>query len=96
MTVQELLGDLATKDNVDYVSPELQFIEDKPGNCKLYKVHYREVDSTDNTAVYNSQSIYVVDEGLETEKAYYKDNIPTVRLKSVLTKAAAEVAEISK
>lgn len=90
MTLPQLLADIATWQQVDYVSPNLQWVEDKPGNCKRYKVHYREVDAQANTALYSSVNIYIVDEGTETEAAYYENNKPKVVIQSVREREAQQ------
>ncbi len=70
MTKTELLADLEGKEFIDYVAtPEL--VETKPDGTKLYLVNVREV--VNKAALYRNISFYVVDEGGETEKAYYKD-----------------------
>jgi len=75
MTKSELLQDLASKDWCDSINGDPQLQEVKSDGGKWYIVNIREVQN--NVAVYRNISFYVVDEGLETEKAYYKDSVPS-------------------
>ena len=84
MNKQELLEDLLSKDWCDSLNgpPELQ--ELKVDGGKWYNQNMREVQS-ESVAVYRNIPFYVVDEGLKTEAAYYKDAVPESITKEILT-----------
>jgi hypothetical protein len=84
--VKEILQDIQNKSFVDSVN-QVELKEVKADGGKWYLANVREVKD-DNTAVYRNIHFYVVDEGLETEKAYYKDEIPTE-----ITKGAIDFTE---
>ena len=84
--VKEILQDIQNKTFVDSVN-QVELKEVKADGGKWYLANVREVKD-DNTAVYRNIHFYVVDEGLETEKAYYKDEIPTE-----ITKGAIDFTE---
>ena len=84
--VKEILQDIQNKSFVDSVN-QVELKEVKSDGGKWYLANVREVKD-DNTAVYRNIHFYVVDEGLETEKAYYKDEIPTE-----ITKGAIDFTE---
>lgn len=84
--VKEILQDIQNKSFVDFVN-QVELKEVKADGGKWYLANVREVKD-DNTAVYRNIHFYVVDEGLETEKAYYKDEIPTE-----ITKGAIDFTE---
>jgi hypothetical protein len=77
MNKQELLQDLESKSFVDAINGEPELKETKADGGKWYLVNIREVNPDGDSATYRNIHFYVVDEGLETEKAYYKDSIPT-------------------
>ena len=84
--VKEILQDIQNKSFVDSIN-KVELKEVKADGGKWYLANVREVKD-DNTAVYRNIHFYVVDEGLETEKAYYKDEIPTE-----ITKGAIDFTE---
>jgi hypothetical protein len=84
--MKEILQDIQNKTFVDSVN-QVELKEVKADGGKWYLANVREVKD-DNTAVYRNIHFYVVDEGLETEKAYYKDEIPTE-----ITKGAIDFTE---
>lgn len=84
--VKEILQDISDKSFVDSIN-QIELKEVKADGGKWYLANVREVKD-DNTAVYRNIHFYVVDEGLETEKAYYKDEIPTE-----ITKGAIDFTE---
>jgi hypothetical protein len=84
--MKEILQDIQNKSFVDSVN-QVELKEVKADGGKWYLANVREVKD-DNTAVYRNIHFYVVDEGLETEKAYYKDEIPTE-----ITKGAIDFTE---
>ena len=84
--VKEILQDIQNKTFV-YSVNQVELKEVKADGGKWYLANVREVKD-DNTAVYRNIHFYVVDEGLETEKAYYKDSIPTE-----ITKGAIDFTE---
>lgn len=84
--VKEILQDIQNKTFVDSIN-QVELKEVKADGGKWYLANVREVKD-DNTAVYRNIHFYVVDEGLETEKAYYKDEIPTE-----ITKGAIDFTE---
>ena len=88
-TKNEILQDIANKSFIDSLNGEPELSPDSPkaDGGKWYIQNVREVKD-DNTAVYRNIHFYVVDEGLETEKAYYKDEIPTE-----ITKGAIDFTE---
>lgn len=73
MTGAQLLADLAARDFVGWVGAPI-FIEEKPDGTKLYHVPVRQ--EWGYAATYILQPCYVVDEGLPSEEAFYKDTIP--------------------
>jgi len=75
MNTQELLNDLLSKDWCDGLNgvPKLQEIKDDLG--RWYIVNIRELQGG-NVGIYRNIHFYVIDEGLETEAAYYMDKIP--------------------
>jgi len=75
MNKKELLADLALKPFVDGLNGEPELQEVKADGGKWYTQNLREVQSG-NVAVYRNIHFYVVDEGLATELAYYKDAVP--------------------
>jgi hypothetical protein len=76
MNKAELLEDLAKKEWCDSINgiPILKEIKDDGG--RWYLVNIREVNPDGKSAVYRNIHFYVVDEGLKTEIAYYKDSVP--------------------
>jgi hypothetical protein len=84
MTKKELLEDLKGKSFVDSLSGEPELQEVKADGGKWYTQNIREFQS-DIVAVYRSIHFYVIDEGLKTEKAYYKDAIPETITRKILT-----------
>jgi hypothetical protein len=76
MTKTELLQDLASKDFVDSINGEAELKELKADGGKWYLINIREINPDGQSAVYRNIHFYVVDEGLVTEAAYYKDSIP--------------------
>ena len=72
--VKEILQDIQNKTFVDSVN-QVELKEVKADGGKWYLANVREVKD-DNTAVYRNIHFYVVDEGLKTEIAYYKDSVP--------------------
>lgn len=79
MNKQELLNDLTSKDFCDSLNGKAVPTPDSPkaDGAIWYVQNIREVHPTKMTATYRNIYFYVVDEGLETEQAYYKDAIPT-------------------
>ena len=77
MNKQELLDDLKSKEWCDSLNgiPELK--EVKADGGKWYLVNIREIQGG-NVGIYRNIHFYVIDEGLESEIAYYKDAVPTV------------------
>ena len=82
MTKQELLTDLESKDFVDGIVVDATKTEDKPDGSKTYIVNIREV--VGNSAIYRNISFYVVDEGEETERAFYQEKEPVQTLAEVV------------
>jgi len=70
MKKQELLDDLLSRDFIGYVSAPV-VMEEKPDGAKSYVVNVREESTI--SALYRNVYFYVVDEGLGTEVAFYKD-----------------------
>ena len=73
MNKQELINDLESRSFVK----QLTSLEDTmlaSDNLKLYAQHYIETDGL--VAKETKAHIFVIDEGLETEVAYYKDREP--------------------
>ncbi len=85
MNKKELLEDLNSKDWCDSINglPILKEIKDDGG--RWYLVNVREVNPDGKNAVYRNIHFYVVNEGLETESAYYKDAIPETITKKAHT-----------
>ena len=77
MNKQELLNDLKSKEWCDSLNgiPELK--EVKADGGKWYLINIREIQGG-NVGIYRNIHFYVIDEGLESEIAYYKDAVPTV------------------
>lgn len=73
MNKQELINDLSGRSFVK----QLGALEDtllQSDNLKLYAQHY--IESKGNVAKETKMHLYVLDEGLPTEQAYYKDREP--------------------
>jgi len=72
---QELINDLKSKEWCDSINgiPKLQ--EQKADGGRWYIVNVRELQGG-NVGIYRNIHFYVIDEGIETEAAYYKDAIP--------------------
>lgn len=85
MNKAELLQDLAKKDFVDSLNGEPELKEQKADGGKWYLINIREVNPDGKSAVYRNIHFYVVDEGLKTEQAYYKDSIPEAITKRAFT-----------
>jgi len=77
MNKNELLKDLESKEWCDSINGEPELKEIKADGGKWYLVNIREVQGG-NVGIYRNIHFYVVDEGLPTEKAYYKDAVPEV------------------
>ncbi len=75
MTKQELLQDLINRDWVHAIG-EPQLRETKPDGGLWYTVNISE--TYQKAAVYRNIDFYVFDEGGVAERAYYKDNEPTM------------------
>lgn len=75
MNKQELLDDLASKIWCDSLNGEPELQELKADGGRWYNQNIREVQGG-TVAVYRNIPFYVVDEGLPTEVAYYKDAVP--------------------
>lgn len=84
MNKQELLTDLASKVWCDGLNGIPELAEVKADGGRWYVQNIREVQS-ESVAVYRNIHFYVVDEGMETEAAYYKDAIPESITKKILT-----------
>lgn len=84
MNKQELLNDLLSKDWCDGLNNLPELAETKADGGKWYIQNIREVQSN-SVAIYRNIHFYVVDEGLETETAYYKDAIPESITRKILT-----------
>lgn len=74
MTKTELLEDLASKDFVDYVDSENLNLQNTLLGAKWYRVYFREV--VGNCANTRYTDFYVLNEGEETETAYYLNAEP--------------------
>ena len=75
MNTLELLEDLKSKEWCDGINgvPELQEVKSDGG--RWYIINIREVQGG-NVGIYRNIHFYVIDEGLPTETAYYKDQVP--------------------
>ena len=77
MNKQELLNDLSSKEWCDSLNGEPELKEVKADGGRWYLINIREIQGG-NVGIYRNIHFYVVDEGLESEIAYYKDAVPTV------------------
>jgi len=77
MNKQELLNDLKSKEWCDSLNGEPKLKEIKQDSGRWYLINIREIQGG-NVGIYRNIHFYVVDEGLESEIAYYKDAVPTV------------------
>ena len=84
MTKKELLEDLLSKVWCDGLNGASELAEVKKDGGKWYVQNIREVQSA-SVAVYRNIHFYVVDEGLATEAAYYKDAVPETITKKILS-----------
>ena len=73
MNKQELINDLESRSFVKQLTG-LEDTQLASENLKLYAQHYIETDGL--VAKETKAHIFVIDEGLETEVAYYKDREP--------------------
>jgi len=73
MNKQELINDLESRNFVKQLTG-LEDTQLASENLKLYAQHYIETDGL--VAKETKAHIFVIDEGLETEVAYYKDREP--------------------
>ncbi|MBI4708256.1 MAG: hypothetical protein HY761_10100 [Candidatus Omnitrophica bacterium] len=80
MTKQELLAEMKAKEFIGSVE-EPKLLEVKPDGAKWYQVNVREV--VGKAAIYRNMDFYVVDEGKDTESAYYKDSEPSQSIKAI-------------
>ena len=77
MNKQELLNDLLSKEWCDSLNGVPELKEVKADGGRWYLINIREIQGG-NVGIYRNIHFYVVDEGLESEIAYYKDAVPTV------------------
>ena len=77
MNKQELLNDLLSKEWCDSLNGVPELKEVKADGGRWYLINIREIQGG-NVGIYRNIHFYVVDEGSESEIAYYKDAVPTV------------------
>jgi DNA-binding beta-propeller fold protein YncE len=83
MTKEELLKDLESKDFIDAIvslgsNDNKEAVEVKPDGSAWYIANVREVSG--NVAKYYNISFYVIDEGKESEVAYYMEKEPVATI----------------
>ena len=76
MDTQELLDDLLSKEWCDSLNGVPELKEVKADGGRWYLQNIREIQGG-NVGIYRNIHFYVVDEGLESEIAYYKDAVPS-------------------
>ena len=75
MNTQELLNDLLSEEWCNNINGEPELQEVKADGGKWYNINIKEIQGS-NVGIYRNISFYVIDEGLSSETAYYKDEVP--------------------
>lgn len=81
MNKQELITDLTSKTFVDAIITD-PILQAETTGTKWYRISFREI--VGKVMTNRSIDFYVIDEGTETERAFYKDQEPTQQIKEVI------------
>lgn len=79
MNKKQLLADLSAKTFVNkLLADEVLQVDNMPGNMRWYRISFFEV--LGKAAISRTIDFYTIDEGKETEAAYYKDSEPVAQI----------------